>query len=304
MSLLYLSHPTCELHDMGTGHPESPERLKMIQQAIDNADWKNQLTMQEAPLLPVEQLYNIHPKNFVEAIVEQSPEQGIVHIGPDVALNNHSVSAARYAAGAAIYATQQVISGQHDAAFCAVRPPGHHAESAVAMGFCLFNSAALAAEAALQQGMQRVAILDFDVHHGNGTVEIFQDRPEVLVCSSFQYPFYPSRFDDISRDNIILTPLSQGCDSSTFRKAIERDWLAAIQHFRPECIIISAGFDAHIKDPLGGLALQTEDFLWITQLIKNCAVQYSDSKIISLLEGGYHLQALADAVIVHVKELL
>jgi len=208
------------------------------------------------------------------------------------------------AAGAGLFATDEVIHKRAKNAFCAVRPPGHHAESTLAMGFCIFNSVALAAQRALSQGLERVAILDFDVHHGNGTVEIFKDRPEVLVCSSFQYPFYPARFDRVDRANICLSPLAAGTDGGTFRKIVERDWQSAIDRHQPEMIFISAGFDAHEDDPLGGLNLRDDDFFWLTQFIGELANKYAGGRVVSLLEGGYQLEALARSVKLHLQGLL
>lgn len=303
MNTLFVGHPTCLLHDMGYGHPECPDRLRAIDRVVKSTEWGDQLQFVDAPKIEVEWLIKIHPKYHVEALMALSPEEGIVAIDGDTSLNPYSIDAALHAAGAAIYATDLVIQENAQNAFCAVRPPGHHAESAIAMGFCLFNSVALAAERALAAGMRRVAILDFDVHHGNGTVEIFQDRPEVLVCSSFQYPFYPGRFDKVERPNICLTPLSAGTGSDTFRSAVEPQWRQAIGNHQPEMIFISAGFDAHREDPLGGLNLVDEDYLWITQLIQDFAQEFAAGRIVSLLEGGYNLEALARSVKQHLKGL-
>lgn len=300
---LYLSHSDCELHAMGAGHPESPQRLRAIQQLVNATDWHGTVQRQLAPLLDISDVKLAHPKQHLEFLLEKSPAEGIVALDADTIINPHSVHAALRAAGAAVYATDQILAQQVRNAFCAVRPPGHHAESCVAMGFCLFNSVAIAAERALKFGLERVAILDFDVHHGNGTVEIFQDRPEVMVCSSFQWPFYPGRYDQVDRSNIILTPLRAGSSASDFRQAIERDWLPAIRNFQPEMIFISAGFDAHRDDPLAALNLHDEDYYWITSLIKDLADRYSDNRIMSILEGGYDLNALARSAVQHLRAL-
>ncbi len=300
---LFLSHKTCQRHDMGQGHPESPLRLQAIDQLVRATDWQGKLTFVDAPKIDLNCLSNIHPKHHIQALMELVPQHGFADIDGDTRLNPYSLDAALYAVGAALHATDEVIAGRAKNAFCAVRPPGHHAESAIAMGFCLFNSVALAAERALASGMSRVAILDFDVHHGNGTVEIFQDRPEVLVCSSFQYPFYPGRFDDVIRPNICLTPLSAGSDGEDFRKAVEPDWTQALRQHQPEMIFISAGFDAHRDDPLGGLNLHDGDFLYISQLITDLATGGAGGRVVSLLEGGYQLQALSRSVVQHLKAL-
>ncbi len=304
MSSLYLSHPHCQLHDMGKGHPESPDRLRVIEKMVNANDWNGNLSFVTAPKLDIEQLSPIHPQHHVKALMEMSPKEGVVFIDGDTSMNPNTIDAALYAAGAAVYATDEVIEKRADNAFCAVRPPGHHAESTTSMGFCIFNNVALAAQRALSSGMSRVAILDFDVHHGNGTVEIFQDRPEVLVCSSFQYPFYPGRYDQVVRPNVCLTPLSEGSDGSIFRSAIESQWITALHHHQPEMIFISAGFDAHIDDPLGGLNLSDEDYLWVTEFIKNEALKLSQGRIVSLLEGGYNLDALARSVKKHLDGLV
>jgi len=300
---LFLSHPSCQLHDMGFDHPESPSRLLAIEQLVKQTDWGDSLSFVDAPKVGVDWLKRIHPRHHVEAIMSLSPGEGFAEIDADTRMNPHSFDAALHAVGAAIHATDEVIAGRAKNAFCSVRPPGHHAESSLSMGFCLFNSVALAAERALVSGMKRVAILDFDVHHGNGTVEIFQDRPEVLVCSSFQYPFYPGRYDRIDRPNINLTPLNAGCDGATFRAAVEPRWTQAILQHQPEIILVSAGFDAHIDDPLGGLNLLDNDFLYISQLINELAKHTANGRIVSLLEGGYNLDALARSVVQHLHAL-
>ena len=227
----------------------------------------------------------------------------LVQLEGDVAINPYSLRAARLAAGAAQQAVDAVMSGAARNAFCAVRPPGHHAESAAPMGFCVFNNVALAAERALAAGAERVAIFDFDVHHGNGTVEIFQDRPEVMVFSSFQHPFYPGRYDDVRRPNIILHPLPAGTKGDAFRRAIEADWSAAVNAQPPDIVLVSAGFDAHREDPLGGLMLADEDYAWLTGLLKDFAERHCGGRLVSVLEGGYNLKALARCVVRHLRGL-
>ena len=303
MTTLFLTHPACELHDMGTRHPESPRRLAAINTMVKARDWGGGLLTDTAPRLDTAHLTGVHPRDHVQALVSLSPEEGLVAVDADTHLNPHSLDASLYAAGAALEATERVIGAGVDNAFCAVRPPGHHAESAIAMGFCLFNSIALAADYAIARGLERVAILDFDVHHGNGTVEIFQDRPEVLVCSSFQYPFYPGRYDRVERPNICLTPLPAGSGSERFRAAVERDWSQALQRHRPEMIFVSAGFDAHRQDPIGGLLLEDDDYTWVTGFIRDQAQRHSAGRLVSLLEGGYHIDALTRSVAAHLTVL-
>ena len=299
MNTLFLYSPQCQLHEMSPSHPECPGRLQSIDSMVHATDWGDSLCFKEASALALSSLYTVHPKHHVEALLELSPREGLVSVDGDTSLNPHSINAALTAAGAALEATDKVLAKQASNVFCAVRPPGHHAESTISMGFCLFNSVALAAERALAAGLKRVAILDFDVHHGNGTVEIFQDRPEVLVCSSFQFPFYPGRFDQVDKPNICLTPLKAGTASSAFKQAIETQWRQALSKHQPEMIFISAGFDAHREDPLGGLTLEDEDYLWLTQFIVDIAKQCCEGRIVSLLEGGYHLDALARSVKQH-----
>ena len=300
---VFLSHKNCQRHDMGQGHPESPLRLQAIERLVRATDWQDKLSFVDAPKIDVNSLRAVHPKHHLDALMELVPAHGFAEIDADTRLNPYSLDAALYAVGAALHATDEVIAGRARNAFCSVRPPGHHAESAIAMGFCLFNSVALAAERALAAGMERVAIIDFDVHHGNGTMEIFQDRPEVLVCSSFQYPFYPGRYDDVVRPNICLTPLKAGSDGVIFRGAVEVQWTRAVREHRPEMIFVSAGFDAHRDDPLGGLKLSDDDFLYVSQLIVELAEQSAGGRLVSLLEGGYELQALSRSVVQHLKAL-
>jgi acetoin utilization deacetylase AcuC-like enzyme len=303
MTTLYISHPECMSHDMGSHHPESPARLGVIFKMVDELPWVDQLKRETAPQIDTILLNDVHSADYLRRLSELKPSEGLVALDGDTSLNPHSIKAAQFAAGASVRAVEAVMDEQIDNAFCAVRPPGHHAESISGMGFCIYNSIALAAERALSLGAERIAILDFDVHHGNGTTEIFQNRPEVMVCSSFQYPFYPGRYDDIDRKHIVLTPLAAGTASAAFKTAIERDWLPALQSHQPDIILVSAGFDDHREDPLGSLMLEDEDYLWLTQLIANSAEQLCNGKIVSMLEGGYHLDALARSVKLHLSAL-
>ena len=286
---------------MSAGHPESPQRLRAIADALSGANWSNHLHKIEAAEISEDLIEGVHPAQYLQLLAELKPGEGLAQLDADTAINKHSLRAARLAAGAAIQAVESVMDSSFKSAFCAVRPPGHHAESAVGMGFCIFNSIALAAERALSLGAQRVAILDFDVHHGNGTVEIFQHRPEVLVCSSFQYPFYPGRYDDVNKANICLSPLPKGTSGGTFRLAIEQDWLPALKAHHPDIILVSAGFDAHREDPLAGLKLEDEDFLWLGQFILDQAEALCIGRIVSMLEGGYNTRALARSVAAYLQ---
>lgn len=303
MQTLFISHPDCEKHVMLPHHPESPARLQHIHAAVAANQWGDRLSALEAQEIDPSCFDGIHPRHYLNMLAELDPGEGIARLDADTSLNQHSLRAARLAAGSALQAVDAVMRGQAQNAFCAIRPPGHHAETALAMGFCIFNNIALAAERALALGAKRVAIFDFDVHHGNGTVEIFRDRPEVMVCSSFQYPFYPGRFDDVEAKNIVLTPLTEGTASAGFRQAIEKDWLPALQRHQPDLILVSAGFDAHRDDPLGGLLLEDEDYRWVTQLLRDSAERYCGGRLVSSLEGGYQLDALARSALAHLQVL-
>lgn len=296
MTILFLSHSDCEKHIMLPHHPESPQRLSAIHQALTGPHWDSTLSRQLAAEIQDDYFQGVHPDQYLHMLAELKPGDGVVQIDPDTSLNQYSLRAAKLAAGAGLQAVESLLAGEYQSAFCAVRPPGHHAETAIGMGFCIFNNIALAAERALSLGAERVAIIDFDVHHGNGTVDIFQNRPEVLVCSSFQYPFYPDRYSDISRPNIILTPLPEATKSSDFRVAVERDWIPALAEHQPDIILVSAGFDAHRDDPLGGLLLDDSDYAWLGQLLSDQARKLCNGRLLSMLEGGYNTVALARSV--------
>jgi len=304
MSCTLITHRDCLGHEMQPGHPESPARLATVLQHLDATGITADLNVLDAPLAEPAALAAAHSQAYVRAISEASPTKGLVAIDPDTLMCPASLTAALRAAGAVIAGVHSTINGESRRVFCAVRPPGHHAEESQAMGFCLFNSVAAGALEALSLGLNRVAILDFDVHHGNGTVDIFKDRPEVLVCSTFQHPHYPNRLYDLVRPNIVNTPLAAGTDGLGFRAAVERDWLPAIATHEPELILVSAGFDAHAADPLGGLELVEADYQWVTQLIRDLANDHAQGRVVSTLEGGYDLGALARSVEAHVGALI
>ena len=286
-------------------HPEAPARLRAIHDALQAGGQLAQLEVRVAPSISAAALQATHRAEYLGMLARVAPATGLVRVDPDTALGPHSLAAAARAAGAGVAATEAVLRGDANHAFCAIRPPGHHAEEGAAMGFCIYNNIALAARAALADpDIQRVAILDFDVHHGNGTVDLFKAQPDVLVCSSFQHPFYPYRYFDLDRPNIINTPLREGTDGSGFRRAIDASWRPAIEAHRPQMIFVSAGFDAHRDDPLGGLRLVEADYTWITQQICDWADNYAKGRVVSMLEGGYDLDALARSVVAHVDVLL
>ena len=257
----------------------------------------------EPALATTESVTKAHSPKLVDLLTKHSPESGLVRIDADTSMGPNSLNAALRACGAVMRGVDECLAERHRTVFCAVRPPGHHAESTRSMGFCIFNSIAVAAEHALES-LSRIAILDFDVHHGNGTVEMFADRPDVLVCSSFQYPFYPYRFQEIDSANIVNTPLPAGTGSFEFRKAIESSWIDPIERHRPEFILVSAGFDAHRNDPLAGLELETEDYRWVTELIMDLAARFANGRVVSTLEGGYDLESLAESAATHLECLL
>lgn len=254
--------------------------------------------------IPDQRILAAHDPTHLDFLLASQPEDGILPLDPDTWMSPASLSAAKLAAGAVFAGMDCVLNGPEQRVFCAVRPPGHHAERASAMGFCLLNSVAIAAIAALDhRDVNRVAILDFDVHHGNGTVDICRHRPEILVCSSFQHPYYPNRLDDLDQVNIVNTPLQAGSDGRVFRAAIERDWLRAIEAHQPDIIFVSAGFDAHTQDPLADLHLVEDDYRWVTDFIVAMANQYAQGRIVSTLEGGYDLDALAGSALAHLSAL-
>jgi acetoin utilization deacetylase AcuC-like enzyme len=289
---------------MLAGHPESPDRLRAIARYLADTGLIAHFEVRPAHPVDDQTLARIHSPAYLRSLDALLPAEGIVAVDPDTALCPASLTAAHMATGAVVMAVAAVLDGADTTAFCAVRPPGHHAESDAAMGFCFYNSVAVGAETALARPeVSRVAILDFDVHHGNGTVEIFQDRPEVLVCSSFQHPFYPHRYFDTVRPNIINTPLPAGTGSHAFRNALEADWLPALAAHKPDLILVSAGFDAHRDDPLAGLMLGDEDYGWLAELILAAAAEHCRGRVVSALEGGYDLAALARSVSTYLEVL-
>ena len=293
----------CLEHLTTPGHPERPERLAAVLNHLRKTGMAADLDVQEAGEAHREDIVRVHGAGYLDALERLSPESGLVRLDPDTPMSPGSLRAAKLAAGAAVSGVDDVLEGAAGRVFCAVRPPGHHAEESAAMGFCLVNGVAVAAAHALAVGVERVAILDFDVHHGNGTVDAFMDEPRALVCSSFQFPHYPYRLYDVERPNIVNTPLPAGTTGSAFRRAIERDWLPALDDFKPRLVLVSAGFDAHAADPLGDLLLDEDDFAWVTKFVVSAAEHHADGRIVSVLEGGYDLDALAHSVVAHLEAL-
>ncbi len=305
MSIAYITHPECLLHELEGGHPEQPARLTAIDEALQRSGVKAALVEYEAPQATREQLERVHSPAHVARVFARAPGQGTIYLDPDTFMNPHSLRAALHAAGALVQAVDLVLAGEVRGAFCAVRPPGHHAERGRAMGFCLFNNVAVGAAHALAvHGLERVAIVDFDVHHSNGTEDIFRDEPRLLLCSSFQYPFYPFSGADTRSDHIANMPLPGGTAGERYRERVMEEWLPKLDAFRPQLLFISAGFDAHRDDPLGGLAFEASDYAWITEQVKGVAERHAEGRIISTLEGGYNLNALGKSAAAHVQVLI
>ena len=307
MSIAFITHHDCTRHEMTPEHPEAPERLGAIDDRLLASGIGMLLRYYDAPLATNEALLRAHTPEYLAWLEQQVPEKGSLALldQGDTSINAYSLTAARRAAGAAVLAVDLVMSGEASSAFCSVRPPGHHAERARAMGFCIFNNVAVAAMHALEHHrLSRVAIVDFDVHHGNGTEEICSDKPQILFCSTFQHPFYPFTGEASDTDTLVNVPLPAGTGSAAFRQAIRDHWLPALERVKPELIIISAGFDAHREEDMGGMSLVEDDFAWVTQELKALAKRHSQGRLVSCLEGGYNLSSLGRSVTVHLDALI
>jgi acetoin utilization deacetylase AcuC-like enzyme len=308
MSTLFFSHPSCRGHDMGPGHPECPQRLDAITDHLKATGLDVALDFREAPAADDTQLTRAHDAGYVHEISElmrrAAAEHALRAVDPDTSASPGTWQAALHAAGAAVAATDEVIAGRASNAFCAVRPPGHHATRSQAMGFCFFNNVAVAARHALDvHGLQRVAVIDFDVHHGNGTEDIVANDPRILMCSFFQHPLYPYTGTQPKGTNMVNLPLAPYTRGVQMREKVEAAWIPALDAFRPQMIFISAGFDAHREDDLGQMALTEADYTWLTELLVGVAERHAQGRIVSCLEGGYALSALARSVAAHLKVL-
>ncbi|RZL99852.1 MAG: histone deacetylase family protein [Variovorax sp.] len=309
----YFTHRDCWRHDMGAGHPECPQRLDVIEDRLLLSGVGDALERGDVPLATLAQITRAHTvahlehlESLSQRLVADAPAGGPDHaqLDPDTVLMRHTVLAARRAAGAAVAATDAVMSGALENAFCAVRPPGHHAGREQAMGFCFLNNVAIAARHALEvHGLERVAVVDFDVHHGNGTEDILAGDERVLMVGIFQHPFYPHTGTDHPASNMLNLPVPAYTKGMDVRELIETMWMPRLEAFRPQMIFISAGFDAHRDDELGQLRLNEQDFAWITERVRGVARRHAQGRIVSMLEGGYHLDALATSVEAHVRVL-
>ena len=306
MTTLLFHHASSERHDTGRGHPERPDRIRAVMQALSGDAFAG-LDRREAPEAVPGELARAHSPAFVEALLDAVPEEGRVRVDPDTVMSADSGEASLRAAGAMVAAVEAVMAGEAANAFCAVRPPGHHAESRRSMGFCLFNNVAVGALHAREAlGADRVAVVDFDVHHGNGTQAIFESDPSLFFASTHEFPLYPGtgRADETGCGNIVNVPLRPGSGSAEFRAGMERGVFPALRAFSPDLILVSAGFDAHESDPLATLRLVEDDYAWVSERLCGIADEVCGGRLVATLEGGYDLGALAASVAVHVRALM
>jgi len=303
MTTAYISHPDFMKHEMGRHHPECPERIQAIEDQLIQSRLDGHLKRIAPPLATEADITRVHSEDHLAFIKSKAPTSGYAMIDGDTIMNTATWNVSLRAAGAAIAAVDAVMKGEVNNAFCAIRPPGHHAEPHRSMGFCVFNTIAIAIRYALEQyDLDRVAVIDFDVHHGNGTEAAFIDDPHVLMCSFFQHPFYPYSGLE-GGDNMVNIPLPANTSGKVVREMISKIWIPRLQEFKPQLIMISAGFDAHREDDLGQMGLVEDDYVWITQQLMNVANQTCEGKIVSCLEGGYNLSALGRSVAAHLKTL-
>lgn len=304
METLYITHPACRLHDMGNWHPECPQRLDAINDQMVASGLMDFVHFQTAVPATQADILRVHRLEYLEHLRSNAPAHGHFPIDPDTLMDAHTLPAAWASAGAGITAVDAIMSGDYKSAFCAVRPPGHHARPDQAMGFCFFNNIAVAAAYALEKyGLERVAIVDFDVHHGNGTEEIFSNESRVLMCSFYQHPFFPDSRLYPPPDNMLNVPVAAGTDVATLRGIVTDVWLPRLREFSPQLVLISAGFDGHREDAMGQLSLTESDFGWITDQVLALADETAQGRVVSILEGGYSLSALGRSVVAHIKAL-
>jgi acetoin utilization deacetylase AcuC-like enzyme len=301
----FISHADCARHDMGAHHPECPERLGAINDHLLVKGLLDYMVPYDAPLATEEQLGRAHASLYVKEIFDAAPTEGLRAVDPDTNMCPHTLQAALRAAGAAVQATDLVLAGEAPTAFCNIRPPGHHAERSAAMGFCFFNNVAVGIRHALDvHNLERVALIDFDVHHGNGSEDIFRGDERVLMCSIFEKGLYPFNGENATGPNMVNVGLPSRSGSDAFRAAVTEHWLPALDAFQPQLIYISAGFDAHREDDMGNLGLVEADYAWVTQQLMKVAEKHCHGRVISCLEGGYVLSPLARSVAAHVRVLI
>jgi acetoin utilization deacetylase AcuC-like enzyme len=305
MSVAVISHYKCCNHDMGDHHPEAPQRLGAIQDQLLSSGLEYVIKQFDATPIDRSIIELAHDKEYVDYIFDNAPSEGTFDVDDDTQMTPSTLPAALLSAGAAINAVDKIMAKEISSAFCATRPPGHHAERDKGMGFCFFNNIAIAAAYAKDKyKLDRVAIVDFDVHHGNGTENIVKDKKGFLFCSTYQYPFYPFEMQESDTPPIINTPLPATTRSAEFRQAIREHWIPALEKFKPQMIFISAGFDAHIEDDMSAISLTEVDYQWVTEELKYIADTYAEGRIVSTLEGGYSLSALGRSVVAHLKGLI
>jgi len=304
MQTLYITHPECRLHEMGEWHPESPHRLDAINDQLISSGLRGLIDEREAVPAQEADVLRVHTPSLLAQLRRLSPVRGYAEIDPDTLMNSHTLAAAFAAAGAGITAVDAIMAGQASTAFCSVRPPGHHARPGQAMGFCFFNNLAVTVAYTLEKyGFKRIAIIDFDVHHGNGTEEIFKEDSRILMCSFFQHPLFPNVCTENPGPNMVNVPVPAHADGAALREIVESRWMPRLEAFQPEIIFISAGFDGHRDDMLGEFDMLEADYAWITEKLVDLADRSAQGRIVSFLEGGYDLSALGRSVAVHIKAL-
>lgn len=304
MTTLYITHPECWRHEMGSWHPECPERLDAISDHLLSLGVMPYLEEREAPQASADVIGRVHDQAYQQRLKEQVPAYGYQPVDQDTMMNPHTYEAALHAAGAAVLAVDAVMAGDAQTAFCSVRPPGHHAEPATPMGFCFFNNVAIAARHALEHhGLQRVAVVDFDVHHGNGTEKALAGDDRILMCSFFQHPFYPYSGTESPAANMVNLPVPAYSDGTIVRPLVEKYWMPRLQAHRPQLILVSAGFDAHREDEMGQMSLVEADYAWLTEQIMQVAREHAEGRVVSCLEGGYNLSALGRSVAAHIRAM-